>query len=72
MKFACSDTIPCTHIILNNINLQRSDGTVETYCNSAAGIGYGYINPSAECLSSSDKDANIVQPNAQHTVHTEL
>ncbi|KAL1534138.1 galacturonan 1,4-alpha-galacturonidase [Salvia divinorum] len=72
MKFACSDTIPCTHIILNNINLQRSDGTVETYCNSAAGIGYGYINPSAECLSSSDKDAIIVQPNTQHIVHTEL
>ncbi|KAH6785682.1 hypothetical protein C2S51_038137 [Perilla frutescens var. frutescens] len=61
MKFACSDTVPCTHIVLNNINLQRSDGTVETYCNSAAGFGYGYINPSAECLSDSDKDVEIVQ-----------
>lgn len=78
MKFACSDTVPCTHIILNNINLQRSDGTAETYCNSAAGIGYGYINPSAECLSSSDKDddeqeeAQIVQTRTEHIVHTEL
>ncbi|KAL8459712.1 hypothetical protein ACS0TY_036995 [Phlomoides rotata] len=74
MKFACSDSVPCTHIILNNINLQRSDGTAETYCNSAAGIGYGYISPSAECLSSSDKDeeAQIVQSRTEHIVHTEL
>lgn len=80
MKFACSDTVPCTQIVLNNINLQRSDGTVETYCNSAAGFGYGYIQPSAECLSSSDKDqvilqekeAEIVQASTEHISHTEL
>lgn len=74
MKFACSDTVPCTHIVLNNINLQSSDGTVETYCNSAAGFGYGYIQPSAECLSSSsDKEADIVQShNREHLIHTEL
>ncbi|KAI3460696.1 hypothetical protein Pfo_017359 [Paulownia fortunei] len=80
MKFACSDTVPCTHIVLNNINLQRSDGTVETYCNSAAGFGYGYIQPSAECLSSSDKDkiiiqkkeAEIAQTSREHLIHTEL
>ncbi|KAL7128489.1 hypothetical protein ABFS83_14G320700 [Erythranthe nasuta] len=79
MKFACSDSVPCTHIVLNNINLQKSDGTVETYCNSAAGFGYGYIQPSAECLSSSDKDATII-PNkeadfiqsTEHLIHTEL
>ncbi|KAK4433606.1 putative polygalacturonase [Sesamum alatum] len=80
MKFACSDTVPCTRIILNNINLQRSDGTVETFCNSAAGIGYGYIQPSAECLSSSDKDKIIIQKkqeeiaqtSTEHLIHTEL
>ncbi|KAL0282840.1 UNVERIFIED_CONTAM: putative polygalacturonase [Sesamum angustifolium] len=85
MKFACSDTVPCTRIILNDINLQRSDGTVETFCNSAAGIGYGYIQPSAECLSSSDKDKIIIekedeeeeeeeigQSSTEHLIHTEL
>ncbi|XP_073288285.1 probable polygalacturonase At1g80170 [Primulina huaijiensis] len=81
MKFACSDTVPCTHIILNNINLQSMDGNVETYCNSAAGFGYGYVQPSAECLSSSDKDTTLVQEkdtNSYHQnsreniVHTEL
>ncbi|KAL2467495.1 Pectin lyase-like superfamily protein [Forsythia ovata] len=73
MKFACSDTVPCTHIVLNNINLQSEDGTVETYCNSAAGFGYGYIQPSAECLSSSDKDAiNKPEKEAEYLIHTEL
>ncbi|XP_073286000.1 probable polygalacturonase At1g80170 [Primulina huaijiensis] len=81
MKFACSDTVPCTHIVLNNINLQSMDGTVETYCNSAAGFGYGYVQPSAECLSSSDKDTSILQEketdsyqqnSREHIIHTEL
>lgn len=73
MKFACSDTVPCTHIVLNNINLQRKDGTVETYCNSAAGCGYGYIQPSAECLASSDKDIiNNQEKEAEYLIHTEL
>ncbi|KAL2503432.1 Pectin lyase-like superfamily protein [Abeliophyllum distichum] len=73
MKFACSDTVPCTYIVLNNINLQSEDGTVETYCNSAAGFGYGYVQPSAECLSSSDKDT-ISKPEkeAEYLIHTEL
>ncbi|KAK4483891.1 hypothetical protein RD792_011100 [Penstemon davidsonii] len=80
MKFACSDTVPCTNIVLNNINLQRTDGTVETYCNSAAGIINGYVQPSAECLSSSDKDMGTIQENedditttrSEHIIHTEL
>ncbi|KAK4490029.1 hypothetical protein RD792_000683 [Penstemon davidsonii] len=79
MKFACSDTVPCTHIVLNNIILQSIDGTVETYCNSAAGFGYGYIQPSAECLSSSQKDiiqekeADILTTTrTEHIIHTEL
>ncbi|CAI9778173.1 unnamed protein product [Fraxinus pennsylvanica] len=73
MKFACSDTVPCTHIVLNNINLQRKDGTVETYCNSAAGFGYGYIQPSAECLASSDKDIiNKLEKETEYLIHSEL
>ncbi|XP_057496435.1 probable polygalacturonase At1g80170 isoform X1 [Actinidia eriantha] len=80
MKFACSDTVPCKHIVLNNINLEKKDGTVETYCNSATGFGYGYVEPSAECLASSDKDFIIEQtkdikpakPNREDLIHTEL
>ena len=80
MKFACSDTVPCKHIVLNNINLEKKDGTVETYCNSATGFGYGYVEPSAECLASSDKDFIIeqtkdVEPaktNREDLIHTEL
>ncbi|KAG8389643.1 hypothetical protein BUALT_Bualt01G0000300 [Buddleja alternifolia] len=75
-----SDTVPCNHIVLNNINLQRSDGTVETFCHSAAGFGYGYIQPSAECLTSSDKDKIVIQKqeeditksNEEYYIHTEL
>ncbi|XP_021631024.1 probable polygalacturonase At1g80170 isoform X2 [Manihot esculenta] len=55
MKFACSDTVPCSNIVLSNINLEKKDGTVETYCNAAQGFGYGIIHPSADCLTSQDK-----------------
>ncbi|KAJ9176374.1 hypothetical protein P3X46_011693 [Hevea brasiliensis] len=55
MKFACSDTVPCSNIVLSNINLEKKDGTVETYCNSAQGFGYGVVHPSANCLTSQDK-----------------
>ncbi|KAI3464320.1 hypothetical protein Pfo_020983 [Paulownia fortunei] len=86
MKFACSDTVPCSYIVLNNINLQRRDGTVETYCNSASGFDYGYVQPSADCLSSSDKNMTILQEKAilqekeagvtsssrEYLIHTEL
>ncbi|KAJ4827819.1 hypothetical protein Tsubulata_026156 [Turnera subulata] len=54
MKFACSDTVPCSNIVLTNVNLEKEDGTVETYCNSAEGFGYGIVHPSADCLSSHD------------------
>ncbi|KAK6129623.1 hypothetical protein DH2020_036633 [Rehmannia glutinosa] len=79
MRFACSDTVPCSNIVLNNINLQRKDGTVETYCHSASGFDYGYVHPSAECLSSSDKDMIILrkeeeeaQSSREYLIHTEL
>ncbi|XVE92398.1 hypothetical protein REPUB_Repub01dG0093900 [Reevesia pubescens] len=81
MKFACSDTVPCRNIVLSNINLEKKDGTVETYCNSAQGFGYGVVNPSADCLSSNDKgyilidqkeNAEIADTTEDHIVHTEL
>ncbi|KAF3431246.1 hypothetical protein FNV43_RR25976 [Rhamnella rubrinervis] len=75
MKFACSDTVPCSNIILSNINLEKKDGTVETYCHSAQGIGYGTIHPSADCLKFQDKDYILMdqtEPTSQHIVHTEL
>ncbi|XVF43986.1 hypothetical protein PTKIN_Ptkin02bG0084000 [Pterospermum kingtungense] len=82
MKFACSDTVPCSSIVLSNINLEKKDGTVETYCNSAQGFGYGVVHPSADCLSSHDKgfivvdqkqNAELAELNGdQRILHTEL
>ncbi|CAF2194240.1 unnamed protein product [Brassica rapa] len=54
IKFACSDAVPCSHIVLNNVNLEGNDGKVEAYCNSAEGFGYGVVHPSADCLDSHD------------------
>lgn len=56
MKFACSDANPCKNIVLTNIDLHKKDGTAETYCNSATGVEFGTVNPSADCLTSHDKD----------------
>lgn len=82
MKFACSDTVPCRNIVLSNINLEKKDGTVETYCNSAQGSGYGVVHPSADCLSSQDKEcivssqleenADVAETSREDIVHTEL
>ncbi|XP_071690990.1 probable polygalacturonase At1g80170 [Rutidosis leptorrhynchoides] len=78
MKFACSDTVPCNNIILNNINLQRFDGkTAQTYCHSVTGINYGLVQPSADCLTSSDKSYIQKIPENEvndmdHLIHTEL
>ncbi|KAI7725357.1 hypothetical protein M8C21_029705 [Ambrosia artemisiifolia] len=75
MKFACSDTVPCNNIILKDINLQRLDGkAVETYCNSVTGINYGLVQPSADCLTSSDKSTiqELEVNDSQHLIHTEL
>lgn len=54
IKFACSDAVPCSHIVLNNVNLEGKDGKVEAYCHSAEGFGYGVVHPSADCLDSHD------------------
>ncbi|GMY26247.1 probable polygalacturonase At1g80170 [Fagus crenata] len=82
MKFACSDTVPCSNIILSNVDLEETDGTVETYCNSATGFGYGIVHPSAECLNSNDDKEDtiineeeiveVIEPISEDIVHTEL
>lgn len=81
MKFACSDTVPCSSIVLSNINLEKKDGMVETYCNSAEGFGYGVVHPSADCLDSQDKNCvasdlieslRAVELDRDRIVHTEL
>lgn len=75
IKFACSDAVPCSHIVLNNVNLEGKDGKVEAYCNSAEGFGYGVVNPSADCLDShEDKNCNqtvMVREDAENA-HDEL
>ncbi|CAN6237021.1 unnamed protein product [Urochloa humidicola] len=56
IKFACSDAVPCTGIVLTDIDLRRSDddgGEVETVCNCAVGFDYGCVRPAADCLRSS-------------------
>ncbi|RAL40011.1 hypothetical protein DM860_008151 [Cuscuta australis] len=79
MKFACSDSVPCSNIVLNNINLETRDGTAEVYCNSVTGIGYGYVHPSAECINLSMKkikqvtEAELAEKNkTNNLIHTEL
>ncbi|KAI4328279.1 hypothetical protein L6164_020646 [Bauhinia variegata] len=72
IKFDCSDTVPCSNLVLSNVDLEKQDGTVETYCHSAQGFGYGVVHPSADCLASSDKSAEITESIAEDTCHTEL
>ncbi|KAI8527081.1 hypothetical protein RHMOL_Rhmol12G0048100 [Rhododendron molle] len=80
MKFACSDTVPCKQLILNNIYLEKKDVMVKTHCNSVTGFWYGYVWPLAECLTSSDKDSIIKQTeevdlaaqSRDNLIHTEL
>ncbi|CAH1414966.1 unnamed protein product [Lactuca virosa] len=81
MKFACSDTVPCNHIVLNNIYLKRSDGkAAQTFCNSVKGFKYGYVQPSADCLTQSNNDSdsfiNLFQQDellkSHRLIHSEL
>ena len=72
IKFDCSDTVPCSNLVLSNVDLEKEDGTVETYCHSAQGFGYGVVHPSADCLNSDDKCAEIAEPITEDIRHTEL
>lgn len=70
MKFACSDTVPCNHIVVNNINLRRTDGKAAgTFCNNAKGFYYGYVQPSADCLMSSND--SFIKPSEENEVESE-
>lgn len=75
IKFDCSDTVPCNNLVLSNVDLEKQDGSVETYCHSAQGFGYGVVHPSAECLNSSDKISEVVESESiagENIRHTEL
>nr|XP_043638625.1 probable polygalacturonase At1g80170 [Erigeron canadensis] len=77
MKFACSDSVPCKQIVLNNINLRRTDGkAAATFCNSVEGFIYGYVQPPADCLMpSNDSFNNPSEGNelgSEFLIHTEL
>ena len=55
IKFACSDAVPCSDIVLSNINLHREDGAeVQTVCNCAMGLDYEPVRPAADCLRNSE------------------
>ncbi|EOA35112.1 hypothetical protein CARUB_v10020232mg [Capsella rubella] len=69
IKFACSDAVPCSHIVLNNVNLEGNDKNVEAYCNSAEGFGYGVVHPSADCLYSHD-DKSLDQTQHEYLAKT--
>ncbi|OAY73083.1 putative polygalacturonase, partial [Ananas comosus] len=58
MKFACSDTVPCSNIVLNNINLETENGNAETFCNCAMGFDYGFVRPAADCLKNTACDGS--------------
>ncbi|XP_072992190.1 probable polygalacturonase At1g80170 [Typha latifolia] len=74
MKFACSDSVPCSNIVLNNINLERENGNAETFCNCAMGFDYGFVQPAADCLRNSacDGTKNAGQKQTYEIIHTEL
>ncbi|XP_027347567.1 probable polygalacturonase At1g80170 [Abrus precatorius] len=73
IKFDCSDTAPCSNLVLSNVDLEKQDGTVETYCHSAQGFGYGVVHPSADCLNSNDKNSQIEESTMEEDIrHTEL
>lgn len=82
IKFACSDAVPCSDIVLSNINLLREDGAeVQTFCNCAMGMDYEPVRPAADCLRNSacggggggDKKVGGEEPTAARPLlHTEL
>lgn len=51
IKLACSDAVPCSDIVLSNINLLGDDGAeVQAVCNCAMGLGYDPVRPAVDCL----------------------
>ncbi|XP_031500612.1 probable polygalacturonase At1g80170 [Nymphaea colorata] len=72
IKLACSDTVPCSKIVLANINLRRDDGTAKAFCNNAIGFKYGLVIPSLDCLLSYGHDASEKRKRDRQIIHTEL
>ncbi|KAK9669516.1 hypothetical protein RND81_13G136300 [Saponaria officinalis] len=59
MKFACSDSVPCSNIMLANIMLVMKNGETRSFCNSASGIVQGIVDPPADCLTCNNNNNNI-------------
>ncbi|KAJ0824925.1 putative endo-polygalacturonase [Helianthus annuus] len=75
IKFACSDTVPCTNIALNNINLKRTDGkSAQTFCNSVMGFAIGHVEPPADCLMPVNNSFcnTETELNREYLIHSEL
>ncbi|KAF9677971.1 hypothetical protein SADUNF_Sadunf08G0163400 [Salix dunnii] len=58
-----TSAVEISEIMYRNIS-EKKDGTVATYCNSAKGFGYGVVHPSADCLSSHNKNYNAIGQSA--------
>ncbi|KAK9027703.1 hypothetical protein V6N11_067526 [Hibiscus sabdariffa] len=68
MKFACSETTPCS-----NINLEKKDGTAETYCNSAQGFVSGILSQDKSyILTDHDENTKLAERTEDRIIHTEL
>ncbi|KAJ7558224.1 hypothetical protein O6H91_04G029300 [Diphasiastrum complanatum] len=54
VNFACSDTVPCHDLFLENVNLTlyKSDTPASSFCSNAKGRTQGVINPKS-CLAES-------------------
>ncbi|KAF6159867.1 hypothetical protein GIB67_032951 [Kingdonia uniflora] len=52
VSFACSETVPCTGIVLEDVKLRstRHDRETLAYCLNAYGKGYGQVVPTVPCL----------------------
>ncbi|GAB2280478.1 hypothetical protein Dimus_015105 [Dionaea muscipula] len=65
MRFACSDSVPCSGIVLNNINIvgvtAAAASSEDTFCNSVAGFVIGVVHPAADCLMSNQSQIRIAQ-----------
>ncbi|KAJ7294447.1 hypothetical protein O6H91_Y256800 [Diphasiastrum complanatum] len=52
VEFACSDTVPCTGITLDNVDIQHGTSTrTKSFCESAKGTAVGTVTPPS-CLQS--------------------
>ncbi|XP_042481051.1 probable polygalacturonase At1g80170 [Macadamia integrifolia] len=52
IKFDCSETVPCTDIVVNNINIPstRRGRKTSSYCQNVYGSAHGLVIPRVPCL----------------------